>query len=239
MIRKPQFKLNWKYALGEIALIFIGISLAIAVQNWNEERRENIQLKGYLSAIQKNLQADTAAIKAQDRRYKRNQKMADAYLRNLFLDQYAFDTLGLALNAIAEQYLSIDQSGFEALKSSGYISKLQGLEMEEKLFQYYSFYNTVVEQEKSLNNFIESMEVRLFDMDSETLINVFRIFNVTDIQNTGEITQPIAKIAKTLYTNSHVIGVLQRTADEDSRQYEIMLENAEELLLLIQKELDN
>lgn len=46
MIRKPQFKLNWKYALGEIALIFIGISLAIAVQNWNEEIRENIQLKG-------------------------------------------------------------------------------------------------------------------------------------------------------------------------------------------------
>lgn len=165
--------------------------------------------------------------------------MADAYLLNLFLDQYDLDTLGLALNAIAEQYLSIDQSGFEALKSSGYISKLQGLEMEEKLFQYYSFYNKVVEQEKSLNNFIESMEVRLFDMDSETLINVFRIFNVTDIQNTGELTQPTAEIAKTLYTNSHIIGVLQRTADEDSRQYELMLKNAEELLLLIDKALDN
>ena len=35
MIRKPNFKLNWKYALGELALIFLGISLAIAFQNWN------------------------------------------------------------------------------------------------------------------------------------------------------------------------------------------------------------
>ena len=165
--------------------------------------------------------------------------MAEAYLRNLFLEQYPLDTLSLALNAIAEQYLSIDQSGFEALKNSGYISKLQGLEMEEKLFQYYSFYTKVVEQEKSLNNFIESMEVKLFDMENDILINIFRIFNVANIQNTGELTQPIAEIAEVLYTNSNIIGVLQRTADEDSKQYEIMLQNAEELLQLIAKELDN
>ncbi|HEY9117884.1 MAG TPA: DUF6090 family protein [Roseivirga sp.] len=40
MIRKPNFKLNWKYAFGEIALIFVGISLAIAFQNWNENRKQ-------------------------------------------------------------------------------------------------------------------------------------------------------------------------------------------------------
>ncbi|NVK84250.1 MAG: hypothetical protein HWE21_08015 [Cytophagia bacterium] len=39
MIRKPNFKLNWKYALGELALIFVGITLAVAFQNWNEDRR--------------------------------------------------------------------------------------------------------------------------------------------------------------------------------------------------------
>lgn len=239
MIRKPNFKLNWKYALGEIALIFIGISLAIAVQNWNEERKENIQLRGYLSAIQKNLQSDTVAIRSKDQRYKTNQKMATAYLRNLFVDQYPFDTLALALNAIAEEYLSIDQSGFEALKSSGYISKLQGLQIEEKLFQYYSFYNKVYEEEKSQNNFIEAMEVKLFDMDSEILINIFKVFNVADIQNTGQLTRSVSDISKQLYTNSNIIGVLQRTADEDSKRYETMLINAEELLQLIAKELDN
>lgn len=226
-----------KYAIGEIFLVVIGILIALGINNWNEQRKENAQLKGYLSAIQKNLQSDTVAIKAQDSRYKQNQKMATAYLRNLFTDQYPLDTLFLALNAIAEQYLTIDQSGFEALKSSGYISKLQGLEIEEKLFQYYNFYNRVYEQERSQNNFIEAMEAKLFDIDSEVLINTFRVFNVTNIQNTGELTQPLPEIVKLLYTNSHIIGVLQRTADEDSRQYEIMLENAKELLGLIHNEL--
>ena len=39
MIRKPNFKLNWKYALGELTLIFLGISLAIWFDNWNDKRK--------------------------------------------------------------------------------------------------------------------------------------------------------------------------------------------------------
>ncbi len=44
MIRKRNFKLNWKYALGELVLIFLGISLAITFQNFNETQRGD-QLK--------------------------------------------------------------------------------------------------------------------------------------------------------------------------------------------------
>jgi len=44
MIRKPNFKPNWKYALGELTLIFLGISLAIWFNNWNDMRkREQLQ----------------------------------------------------------------------------------------------------------------------------------------------------------------------------------------------------
>ncbi|NVK84252.1 MAG: hypothetical protein HWE21_08025 [Cytophagia bacterium] len=51
MIRKPNFKLNWKYAMGEVALIFIGISLAIAFQNWNEDRKQNIESKAIIERL--------------------------------------------------------------------------------------------------------------------------------------------------------------------------------------------
>jgi len=48
MIRKPNFKLNWKYALGELVLIFLGISLAITFQNWNEGRKmDNLKFVYY------------------------------------------------------------------------------------------------------------------------------------------------------------------------------------------------
>jgi len=55
MIRKPNFKLNWRYALGEVLLIFIGISLAMGFQNWNEKRKavafENEVLEEIQSAL--------------------------------------------------------------------------------------------------------------------------------------------------------------------------------------------
>ena len=55
MIRKPNFKLNWKYALGEVLLIFIGISLAIWFQNWNEDRKTEAKEKVYLKNLLKDL----------------------------------------------------------------------------------------------------------------------------------------------------------------------------------------
>jgi len=34
---------SWRGALGEIALIFLGITLALFFENWNEERKERAQ----------------------------------------------------------------------------------------------------------------------------------------------------------------------------------------------------
>lgn len=58
MIRKPNFKLNWKYALGEIVLIFIGISLAVAFQNYNENQKAAQFEKGILEEILGSLTLD-------------------------------------------------------------------------------------------------------------------------------------------------------------------------------------
>ncbi len=59
MIRKPQFKLSWKYALGEIVLIFIGISLAITFQNWNEDRRKTQLETVYLEELLEDCKRDS------------------------------------------------------------------------------------------------------------------------------------------------------------------------------------
>ena len=44
-------KVNWRYAIGEIILIFIGITLAIAFNNWNEGRMEHKQMQSHVKAI--------------------------------------------------------------------------------------------------------------------------------------------------------------------------------------------
>lgn len=51
MIKKPNFKLNWKYALGELTLIFLGISLAIWFNNWNDQRKRSRLEKEVITQI--------------------------------------------------------------------------------------------------------------------------------------------------------------------------------------------
>ncbi|OEK06242.1 hypothetical protein [Roseivirga misakiensis] len=52
MTRKPNFRFNWKYALGETLLIFIGISLAFALQQWANKENERKKGLEYLKVFQ-------------------------------------------------------------------------------------------------------------------------------------------------------------------------------------------
>ncbi|NNF36921.1 MAG: hypothetical protein HKN68_22655 [Saprospiraceae bacterium] len=46
------------YAIGEIILVMIGILLALQVNNWNEERKENAIEEEYLIALEKEFEAN-------------------------------------------------------------------------------------------------------------------------------------------------------------------------------------
>ena len=57
-------KLNkyFKYAIGEIILVVIGILIALQINTWNEQRKEKTKLKVILNAVYKDLVADSLAI---------------------------------------------------------------------------------------------------------------------------------------------------------------------------------
>ena len=50
------------YALGEIALVVIGILIALQFNNWNEERQEKEELNTYLQHINNNLKSDLISL---------------------------------------------------------------------------------------------------------------------------------------------------------------------------------
>ncbi len=51
MIESSAFRKYLIYALGEIALVVIGILIALQINNWNEERKEKNQIVVYLSGL--------------------------------------------------------------------------------------------------------------------------------------------------------------------------------------------
>ena len=49
----------FKYAIGEIVLVVIGILIALSINNWNEEKKANAIVKSYLRNIKNDMIADS------------------------------------------------------------------------------------------------------------------------------------------------------------------------------------
>ncbi len=226
-----------RYALGEIVLVVIGILIALSINNWNEENRSGEQLRGYLIGIEKNLQSDTLNIKSTNQRYKEANRHASVFMQNLYKDQYPAEVLARAIVAFGEKYVTIDQSGFESLKNSGYISKLQGSELETALFRYYNYYQTVQQIEISYNTFIENMEVRIFDRSSRETIDAMKFLNFGSSETTST-SVPLNEVVKSIYTNPHVIGAMGRASQENNPHYDTLLSYANEVLRLLREAIE-
>jgi hypothetical protein len=57
-IQKNQMGKYFKYAVGEILLVVIGILIALQINNWNEQRKENIQEQAMLIRLEKEFKSN-------------------------------------------------------------------------------------------------------------------------------------------------------------------------------------
>lgn len=156
------------YAIGEIALVVIGILIALQINNWNTEKREYKELSGFLSNISKNIKDDI--LEAEEMKIFRDS--VSIFSKNLieaarqssitkeqFLDTWYFGKF----HFFYDIYFHSNQDGFEALKNSGYLSKIQGEPVESKIYEFYSIVSLIEQQEESYNGFIENMEAMAFE----------------------------------------------------------------------------
>jgi len=72
LISKNNFSSYLLYAIGEIALVVIGILIALQINNWNEAKKENQQIKKILLEVKANLKSDSSTVA-----FATNQKMED------------------------------------------------------------------------------------------------------------------------------------------------------------------
>ena len=63
-----------RYALGEVLLVVIGILIAVSINNWNEERKQQQVLHNIFRVIQTDLQRDTTQLNNLTSYYEDNEK---------------------------------------------------------------------------------------------------------------------------------------------------------------------
>ena len=56
----------FKYAIGEIILVVIGILIALSVNNWNEKRKNNLLKQAYIKNLKIDLNTDLETLDVLD-----------------------------------------------------------------------------------------------------------------------------------------------------------------------------
>jgi len=146
----------FKYAVGEIILVVIGILIALQINNWNENKKVNIYLNQVYAQIKKDLQTDTLNISENIESYsQKNKRLTDIIERNIPISYY--DTINETNYAYckkcrtdladADPFQNLDK-GYQLLKS---LNIDQNNKIDSLTFKIEAFYKDSYEYILELN----------------------------------------------------------------------------------------
>ena len=168
LIQKNQMGKYFKYAIGEIILVVIGILIALQINNWNEKRKENLFEKKVLSEILMGTEEDLKEMKYALDSLNDSQKSSHALLSHLNDRKPYHDSLDVDF---AKQFqlwsLSPNTTAFEMAKTEGlHIIKNDSIRLLTAKVNEYTFdYIRVLESrfQDYKTNIVLSYTLPLFD----------------------------------------------------------------------------
>jgi len=133
------------YAIGEIALVVIGILIALQINNWNEARKENKTVKRHYRSLLSTLRQDSSAIHTTFEFHKNSLNAQEIFLSK------NYDSLVDSLDAqqILKLYFQIIQGGlsyfprigtYNMLVANDFISKIASDDIQSKLANLYDYH---------------------------------------------------------------------------------------------------
>lgn len=129
----------FKYAIGEIILVVIGILIALQINNWNEYRKERLKEQTYLTRLKEDLISDKKVIELNKAFYQ------DVFMAgSLVLSQAEGDIIASKWDILTAYFhasqiwpMLMQSSTYEELKSSGELSLIRNITLRNRLPFYH------------------------------------------------------------------------------------------------------
>ena len=126
-----------RYAVGEIVLVVIGILIALYINNWNEQRKEEAMIQEILEEIVQDLNADIDAFNRGIDLYKEAIVWDIWGLERTSYVEEQIDSIYNYLSPSAFDYIIVNR-GFDKLKNSGILEYYDHHQAVQKLTTYYT-----------------------------------------------------------------------------------------------------
>jgi tetratricopeptide (TPR) repeat protein len=224
----------FKYAIGEIVLVVIGILIALQINTWNESRKQKQIEKQVLKSLFQEIEKDKTALKQIDYRYKKD-LLDISYFRKLYWKEQLSMADALDLKnffGFVNHDVNPNRITYDEMISTGKLYYLSNQNLVNKIIDYYELIDNHIYQSRQDRiefraNFFNVSQVKEFWLTVYDNNNKELAYNFANNQNTE-----IYKTMKVLTEYSHA---LTRTTKASVVN---LYQKAQELQLLINKELD-
>lgn len=155
---KNKFSSYLLYAIGEIALVMIGILLALQVNNWNEEKKRSNQLRSILKTVRADLVTDTTIASGITRYYDTINKYSQKVMRHEVTSQNLHECGPCRSLITLYQPMIIQKKGYEQLEDFSDQNSRNQDSLVTDIGQFYRLYTKIIEdnntfvKEETLDN---------------------------------------------------------------------------------------
>jgi len=135
----------FKYAIGEIVLVVIGILIALSINNWNENRKQKETLNSIYSIVKEDLQVDIVVIDSFIIDYNEVRKPAfETVLRKSLNENDLNENKNLRSVVLGYKDFTINQRGFELLKTQFSLDNTIEQNLTAEISKFYNLHLTEI-----------------------------------------------------------------------------------------------
>ncbi len=146
LLNEGKISKYFKYAIGEIILVVIGILIALSINNWNENQKQKKQLDVIYTAVEQNLKTDLKNIKVPIEFFEK----LDSTITNILTTNYSTSFLDsinetnylecIPCKSNINMYESFEKqdNGFELLKKYEDNQSTKENEFSQDIIQFYT-----------------------------------------------------------------------------------------------------
>ena len=223
----------FRYAIGEIVLIVIGILIALSINNWNQYRIERVEEDNYIYRIIEDLKQDTTYLNNKIKETKRNGDSLGLFYKLMHNKQNShIDFIRLLqLSNWNPQNVKLQDYTFLEITSSGKFDLIESIELKENIIDYYRFRDFTHEH-------ISETTKNGFDLITKLLPSLARYYNYESLMeyevfgedDWGWINNPKDLKFKELEAS---ISQFRYKANISEDYYKQLYTKAEKILMLI------
>ena len=213
----------FKYAIGEIVLVVIGILIALQINNWNEDQIKQNDITNSLTQILSDLEQDKKTLEY----YDKIETEHVSTLKDISNGKNKSNGLDEILKSL-DHYMSfsMNNNGYAGLKDSGKITNINNIELKSSLTNYYE---KVKENLSITSHFAEK-----FTNDKVIPFAIENLKPNIDMIVSNELAQKKLETSNLRYLINYQISVKNYSL----RQVKQGLKNNSDLSLLIEAELN-